>query len=177
MVLSDREIRRELARGYLVFTPEAVKIDSSSVEMRLHPELITFPDTDILAAPVKPADPNFKVMDHVREIGATRNLHRDPYTLEPGRLIIGKTLEHIQLPDDIAARIEGKSSLARLGLSIHVTAPTVMVGFQGTLYLEIYNWGPRAIQLDENMQIAQLILERVNVPPENPYGGQYQNQT
>ena len=177
MILSDGEIRNELARGDLVFEPEVLDINSSSVEMRLHPDLITFPETDPQLGPVNPANRGFRVMEHVRKIGNPRNLHLDPYTLESGRLIIGKTLETIRLPRDIAARIEGKSSLARLGLSIHVTAPTVMVGFQGTLYLEIYNLGPLPIQLTEEMNIAQLILERVGVPPEQPYGGQFQNQT
>ena len=76
----------------------------------------------------------------------------------------------------MAARIEGKSSLARIGLSIHITAPTVMAGFAGTLYLEMFNWGFLPIQLRENMKIAQLILERLGVPPSERYQGQFHQQ-
>ena len=176
MVLSDREIRAEIQNGTLSFTPPATKIDSSSVEMRLHPSLITFPQSNRQAPPATPADPDFQVGTYIAKHGTQRSLTGDPYTFEPGQMIIGKTLEYVVLPPYLAARIEGKSSLARLGLSIHITAPTVMAGFEGTLYLEMYNWGPRAIQLRENMNIAQLILERVGEPPDKPYGGQFQGQ-
>ena len=96
--------------------------------------------------------------------------------LEPRRLVLGKTLEYITLPSHLAGRIEGKSSLARFGLSVHVTAPTVVAGFQGRLVLEMYNSGPFRIELSHGMKIAQLILEQVSLPALRPYGGQYQHQ-
>ena len=80
------------------------------------------------------------------------------------------------LPDHIAARIEGKSTLARFGLSVHVTAPTVIAGFEGNLYLEMNNIGPFPILLKKGMRIAQLILEQVGLPPSERYGGRYQQQ-
>ena len=95
---------------------------------------------------------------------------------EDKNLIIGKTLESVKLPLHLAARIEGKSSLARLGLSVHITAPTVLAGFNGRLYLEMNNVGPFAIQLKAGMNIAQLILEHVGLPALGEYGGQFQKQ-
>ena len=100
----------------------------------------------------------------------------DPYEMPRGRLLIGQTLEFITLPDHLAARIEGKSSLARVGLSVHVTAPTVKAGFEGRLVLEMNNIGPFPIVLRQGMPIAQLILEHVGLPPSEGYQGQYQGQ-
>jgi dCTP deaminase len=96
--------------------------------------------------------------------------------MDPNRLVIGKTLEVVKLPLHLAARIEGKSSLARLGLSVHITAPTVMAGFSGRLYLEMNNVGPFPIQLKAGMKIAQLILEHVGLPALESYSGQFQRQ-
>ena len=76
-----------------------------------------------------------------------------------------------------AARIEGKSSLARLGLSVHITAPTVLAAFRGRLYLEMYNVGPFILQLKPGMQIAQLIVERLGLPASQGYKEQCLGQT
>ena len=76
----------------------------------------------------------------------------------------------------MAGRIEGKSSLARLGLAVHITAPTIQAGFQGSLVLEMYNAGPWTLELTEGMQIAQVIFERLEQPPSRGYQGQFQGQ-
>ena len=177
MILSDKEILEEIVAGNLVFEPSVTgRISSSTVDLLLHPDLITFPATDLNAPPVNPAQPGFRVVRYLNENGNKRSLRDDPYTFDPGRMIIGKTTEYIKLPPDLAARIEGRSSLARLGLSVHITAPTVLAGFEGTLYLEMYNWGYRPIQLRENMRIAQLIIERVGTTPLQPYHGEFHRQ-
>ena len=115
-------------------------------------------------------------MDILRGNGTIHSLAKSSLQLQPHRLVIGKTLEYIVLPDHIAARIEGKSTLARFGLSVHVTAPTVIAGFEGNLYLEMNNIGPFPILLKKGMRIAQLILEQVGLPPSERYGGRYQQQ-
>ena len=98
------------------------------------------------------------------------------YELKPNQFILGQTLEYIELPNYLAARIEGKSSLARLGISIHATAPTVQAGYAGKLTLEITRIGPFRVMLKPGMAIAQLIVERLGLPAVQGYSGQFQGQ-
>ena len=74
-------------------------------------------------------------------------------------------------------RIEGKSSLARLGLAVHITAPTIQAGFRGPLYLEMYNAGPWTLELTPRMQIAQVVFEHLGLPAQYGYRGQFQDQS
>ena len=177
MVLSRNEIQAEIAAGRLKFDPPvSSQIGPSSVDLMLGDELLLLPKSGEYQGPiVEPAKPGFQVMSMLKEWGRSRLLTDDPYTIDPGELILGWTREHISLPTSIAARVEGKSSLARLGLSAHITAPTVIAGYQGTLCLEMYNCGPFHIQLVAGMEIAQLILERVPLPPTDGYRGQFQD--
>ena len=180
MVLSDIEIKAEIVAERLIFAPPIAiddqRIDSSAVDLLLHPDLTILPSERIAGVTIVPADDDVEVMNLLLLHGEHRSLSSSPYRLEPYRLIIGKTLEHITLPNHLAARIEGKSSLARFGLSVHVTAPTVMAGFAGNLFLEMRNVGPFAIELSRGMKIAQLILEHVGLPPSRGYQGQFQQQ-
>ena len=180
MVLSDIEIKAEIDAERLIFDPPIFnpreRIDSSAVDLLLHPDLILLPFDRVQGVTIVPSDDDVQVMDLLNIHGEQRSLASSPYRLEPHRLIIGKTLEHITLPNHLAARIEGKSSLARFGLSVHVTAPTVIAGFAGNLYLEMRNVGPFAIELSQGMKIAQLILEHVGLPPSRGYRGQFQQQ-
>ena len=180
MALSDVEIRAEIAAERLVFDPpiyeEERRIGSSAVDLLLHEELLILPGRES-GISIDPTDEGINVMDFLNSHGNTVRLLPDSsYLMEPNHLIIGKTLETVTLPLHLAARIEGKSSLARLGLSVHVTAPTVMAGFDGRLYLEMNNIGPFPIQLKAGMRIAQLILEHVGLPALEGYGGQFQQQ-
>ena len=180
MVLADIEIRAEINANRLIFDPPisaaSGRIGSSSVDLLLPHELLVFPGSDSLGITITPSADGVDISDVINKLTTGHSMHGNPYKLEPGRLIIGKTLETVQLPHHIAGRIEGKSSLARLGLAVHVTAPTVLAGFSGRLYLEMHNVGPYPIELKENMQIAQLALERTGLPPSSPYGGQFQQQ-
>lgn len=97
--------------------------------------------------------------------------------MKPHTVVIGKTRERIELPNHLAARIEGKSSLARLGLAVHLTAPTVQAGFQGPLYLEMFNAGPFTLELVAGMKIAQLIVEHLGLPASRGYQGRFQGQS
>ena len=180
MVLSDIEIRAEIRAERLVFDPpiseNSPRIDRSSVDLLLHEEMLLLPDEPQPAVIIDPDALEGGTMDILRRNGTPHSLAQGPLQLQPYRLVIGKTLEYIELPDHIAARIEGKSTLARFGLSVHVTAPTVIAGFQGNLYLEINNIGPFPIQLKKGMRIAQLILEHVGLPPSESYSGRYYQQ-
>ncbi len=179
MVLSDVEIRAEIDAERLAFDPPIngldERIDSSAVDLLLHEDIIIL-DKNTSGVIIAPAKPDFGVMDILERHGRRHSLADGFYQLKPHQLIIGKTLEHITLPGHLAARIEGKSTIARLGLSVHVTAPTVLAGFAGNLYLEINNIGPFPIQLEKDMKIAQLILEHVGLPPSRGYLGRYQHQ-
>jgi dCTP deaminase len=177
MVLSRNEIDFEIEAGRLTFTPPVgSRIGASSVDLLLGDKLLLLPRPEDDPGPiVEPAKQGFQVMTMLEERGRDRPLEDEPYTVNPGELVIGWTREHIALPNSIAARVEGKSSLARLGLSAHITAPTVIAGYHGTLCLEMYNCGPFRIQLVAGMEIAQLILERVPLPPTEGYGGRYQD--
>lgn len=179
MVLSNVEIWAEIRAERLVFDPPVVEEDrfgSSSVDLLLHERLLVLPDRmDNMAFDA--LRDRGDVMAFLESRGHYHYLSSDGlYTMPPNRLLIGWTLETITLPDHIAARIEGKSSLARAGLSVHVTAPTVLAGFEGRLVLEMNNIGPFPIVLHEGMPIAQLILEHVGLPPTEGYQGQYQGQ-
>ena len=180
MVLSDVEITAEIAAKRLVFSPSVPKerIDPSSIDLLLHEELIVLPSAPVQGFVLDPApgsEPQFMAL--LAKHGEKTTLADAPFKLDPHRLVIGKTLEHMKLPLHIAGRIEGKSSLARLGLAVHVTAPTVMAGFEGCLYLEIHSVGPFAINLYKDMKIAQLVLEHTGLPPTRQYQGQFLRQT
>ena len=179
MVLSNVEIWAEIRAKRLVFDPpidDEDRFDSSSVDILLDDRLLVLPDS----AEGRVFDSALygrNVMAFLESLGHYHYLSSDgPYTMLPNRLLIGQTLEFITLPDHLAARIEGKSSFARVGLSVHVTAPTVKAGFEGRLVLEMNNIGPFPIVLHAGMPIAQLILEHVGLPPTERYQGQYRGQ-
>ena len=97
--------------------------------------------------------------------------------LKPNAFALAYTVERLTLPLNLAARVEGKSSVARWGLSIHQTAPTIHAGFRGNIRLEIANVGPFVCRLTPGMQICQLVVEELKTPPENELRSRFQNQS
>ena len=181
MVLSDIEIQAEINAKRLIFDPPITdlnRIGSSSVDLLLHEELVILPEGPVSGITIVPSDDQVDVMKILNTYGKGKTLSEPSSThrMAPHRFLIGKTLEEVTLPSHLAARIEGKSSLARLGLAVHVTAPTVLAGFKGRLYLEMYNVGPFQIELKARMKIAQLILEHVGLPALKEYQGQFYGQ-
>ena len=180
MVLSNVEIQAEIAQKRLVFDPPITnpgdRIDSSTVDLLLHSDLILMPPSPVSGVTIVPSDDEVQVMQLLSNNGEHRSIGEHPYRMEPHRLVIGKTLEKVTLPNHLAAWIEGKSSLARFGLAVHITAPTVLAGFEGRLFLEMYNVGPFHIELAAGMKIAQLTLEHVGLPPSREYRGQFAGQ-
>ena len=176
MVLSDTEIRAALDDNRLKIDPyPGERIGPSSVDLLLHPSLRLLPSPEeVRGVSIDPKE--VRVATLISQQPEHR-LDRDgPCKMRHGQVIIGKTLETIELPIDLAGRIEGKSSLARLGLAVHITAPTIQAGFRGSLVLEMYNAGPWTLELTEGMQIAQVIFERLEQPPSHGYQGQFQGQ-
>ena len=177
MVLSDIEIEAEINEERLQFIPPIDdpedRIDSSAIDLLLHEELWVVPENSA-GLTVDPAV--IQIKEFLESQSEPVSIAKHSYEFKPHQLVLGKTLEYIILPNHLAARIEGKSSLARFGLSIHFTAPTVMAGFEGHLVLEMYNSGPFTIKLSHRMKIAQLILESVSPPSRYGYSGQFQEQ-
>jgi dCTP deaminase len=182
MILTDREIRNSLAFGLIVIDPlPAVDAyDSTSVDLTLDPTLREFkPPTHGLTVAIDPGRPGYKAKQLLDQITEAVVIPPNGYDLEPSRLILGWTRERVELKKygRVAARVEGKSSLGRVGLAVHITAPTIHAGFQGTIQLEIINHGPTPIKLRSGLPICQLILEQTLGMPENAYEGQFFGQS
>jgi dCTP deaminase len=163
VVLSDRDIRSEIAAGRIVidpFIPEAVQ--PSSVDLHLDRRFRVFRNSRYPFIDVRVEQPD---MTELVEITGD-----DPFILHPGEFVLGSTLERVQLPDDLVARLEGKSSLGRLGLLIHSTAGYVDPGWEGNLTLELSNVANLPITLYDGMKIGQISFQRLSSPAEVGYG-------
>ena len=163
MVLSDRDIRAEIEAGRIVidpFIPDAVQ--PSSVNLHLDRRFRVFRNSRYPFIDVRADQPD---MTELVEISGD-----DPFILHPGEFVLGSTLERVALPDDLVARLEGKSSLGRLGLLIHSTAGYVDPGWEGNLTLELSNVANLPITLYDGMKIGQISFQRLSSPAEVAYG-------
>ena len=163
MLLSDRDIKAELESGRIGLTPsEAEMVQPSSVDVRLDRYFRLFDNHKY--AVIDPAEEQPEL---------TRIIEVDPaegFILHPGEFVLGSTYEKVSLPDDIAARLEGKSSLGRLGLLTHSTAGFIDPGFEGHVTLELSNVATLPIRLWPGMKIGQLCFFKLSSPAERPYG-------
>jgi dCTP deaminase len=163
VVLSDRDIRAEIDAGRIVidpFIPEAVQ--PSSVDLHLDRRFRVFRNSRYPFIDVRADQPE---LTELVEIGGD-----DPFILHPGEFVLGSTFERVQLPNDLVARLEGKSSLGRLGLLIHSTAGYVDPGWEGNLTLELSNVANLPITLYDGMKIGQISFQRLSSPAEVGYG-------
>jgi dCTP deaminase len=177
MALSDVEIWAEIGAGWLEIDPPPSldRVVASSIDLLLHYEILLLPppnDPAIRGITVDPTD--VEVMAFLGKHTTTKDLAVGAHEMKPGEFVIAKTNETITLPSHLAARVEGKSTLGRLGLAVHITAPTVQSGFHGRLTLEMYNTGPFNLKLNPKMKICQLILERLGIPSKGLYKGKFQ---
>lgn len=122
--------------------------------------------------------PGYKAAELIKSVTEPLTLTDNGWDLEPKKLVLGWTRERIELPlhGRVAARVEGKSGLARIGLSIHCTAPTIHAGFVGTIQLEIVNHGPIPIKLRPSVSICQLVFEQTLGMSSKAYAGQFSGQ-
>jgi dCTP deaminase len=163
MLLSDRDIRREIAAGRVSLEPyDAGLVQPSSVDVRLDRYFRTFENHRY-----PHIDPAEEQPDLTRLLETTPD---EPFILHPGEFALGSTYEVVTLPDDIAARVEGKSSLGRLGLLTHATAGFIDPGFSGHVTLELSNVATLPIKLWPGMKIGQLCFFQLSSPAEHPYG-------
>ncbi|MFB9376149.1 dCTP deaminase [Kineococcus gynurae] len=163
MLLSDRDIRREVDAGRVVLDPyDAAMVQPSSVDVRLDRFFRLFDNH------------KYRVIDPSQEQPElTRLVEVEPdeaFILHPGEFVLGSTYEVVTLPDDLSARLEGKSSLGRLGLLTHSTAGFIDAGFTGHVTLELSNVATLPITLWPGMKIGQLCFFRLTSSAENPYG-------
>lgn len=165
MLLSDRDIRSELESGRIGLDPlDLDMVQPSSVDVRLDRFFRLFDNHKY-----QHIDPAMDQPDLTRlvEVDST-----EAFVLHPGEFVLGATFEVVSLPDDVAARLEGKSSLGRLGLLTHSTAGFIDPGFSGHVTLELSNVATLPITLWPGMKIGQLCFFRLTSPAEHPYGSE-----
>jgi len=163
MILSDRTIREELEAGRIVIDPLLPKsIQPSSVDLHIDRYFRVFRNHTMGHIDVKQ---NLEDLTELVEIA-----EEDTFMLHPGEFVLGSTLERVALPTDLVARLEGKSSLGRLGLLIHSTAGFVDAGWDGQLTLELSNVANLPITLYPGMKIGQISFIRMTTPADVPYG-------
>ena len=163
MVLSDRDIRAEIAAGRIVIDPYiAEAVQPSSVDLHLDHRFRVFRNSRYPYIDVRTDQPE---LTELVEIAGD-----EPFILHPGEFVLGSTLERVELPNDLVARLEGKSSLGRLGLLIHSTAGYVDPGWEGNLTLELSNVANLPITLYDGMKIGQISFQRLSSPVEVGYG-------
>ena len=174
-VLADRDIRAELESGRVRIDPyDPADLQPSSVDLHLDRSFRVFRNNRY--AFIDPRQPQPDLTELLTIEGD------EPFILHPGEFVLGQTLEWVELPDDLVSRLEGKSSLGRLGLLIHSTAGYVDPGWKGNLTLELSNVANLPIALYYGMRIGQISFFRMSSPVERPYGtkelgSRYQGQS
>ena len=174
-VLSDRDIRAALEAGHVLIRPyDPVDLQPSSVDLHLDRTFRVFRNNRYPFIDVRQPQPDLTELLRVED--------DEPFILHPGEFVLGQTLEWVELPNDLVARLEGRSSLGRLGLLIHSTAGYVDPGWRGNLTLELSNVANLPIALYAGMRIGQISFFKMSSPVDRPYGSpdlgsRYQGQS
>ena len=170
MILTDREIRIALEEEHIIVSPQpdlSVAVTSTAMDLTLGKVFKTWPKVNGMS--IRPGDKDYKYSDFAK---LQEKWTESPFfPLKPKAFVLAWTAETVALPEKskIAARVEGKSSLSRLGISIHVTAPTIHAGFRGEIQLEMFNFSENVVILDPGMWVCQLIFEQTYGTPERGY--------
>lgn len=179
MILSDRDIRKAISSGRVKIETEQPElfephIHASSMDLRLGNTFKLYEHSKF--AVLDPKQPE-SFVGNMRTITIPDN---EPFIVQPGEFVLGVTCEKITVPDDLVVRVEGRSSLGRLGIIVHSTAGFVDPGFSGTITLEISNLNRLPVALYPGMRVCQLAFEMMSSPAETPYsskpGSKYQGQ-
>jgi dCTP deaminase len=163
VILSDRSIKEAIATGRLGIEPFDPKlVQPSSIDVRLDSKFLVFRNTKRAYIDVKqPADDLMEMI----EVGPN-----EPMFLHPHEFVLGSTIERVRMPDDLVGRLEGRSSLGRLGVVIHSTAGFIDASFEGHVTLEISNLANLPIALYPGMRIGQISFSLMTTPADKPYG-------
>ncbi|WP_458456500.1 dCTP deaminase [Methanobrevibacter sp.] len=153
MILSDRDIKHLIGQGVYIVNPFNIEdLQPCSIDLHLNDVLKTL---------------------HGKSI----SLKESSYKLKPYEFILGSTIESVNIPFNMMARVEGKSSIGRLGVMVHITAGFIDSGFHGNITLEIFNCSDKEFELVYSDSICQIAFETLTSPCENPYDGKYQGDT
>lgn len=176
MILTDREIEIALKNKQIVVIPPPnlqTALSSTTLDLTLSDRFATW--KHVGGTTIHPGTPGYSYSS-VQQL--QNQFQSQNFTLSPQGFVLAWTREEIDLPfqSRIAARVEGKSSLARLGVGIHVTAPIIHSGFSGNIQLEIFNTGPNTIVLDAGMAVCQLVFEMTYGTPNKGYSGIFAGQ-
>lgn len=184
MILSDRDIKARIAKGDLLVEPmEEHQVGPSSLDVRLGNRLRVFKLTDhAVIDPLNYSDP--LKAERTNESGTKVEVHEytdlytmaKPFIIHPHDFVLGSSMEKIRLPADLAARLDGRSSLARIGLITHSTAGWIDPGFEGHVTLEMTNIGKIPVKLYPGMRVGQLIFYQLSSPAEVPYNMRQQSK-
>jgi dCTP deaminase len=170
MMLSDHSIKLYRRMGVLLIEPldEEIQIQPCSVDVRLGSKFRKFKDVEGAVL-----DPSKKDLDKYTELV---DIGDGEYVIMPGEFVLGVTIERIKLPDFISAKLEGRSSIGRMGIEVGSYAGFVEAGFDGQLTLELFNHGHYPIILRAGMRIGQVAFEIMDHPADKPYHGKYLGQ-
>ena len=173
MVLSDTGIRSHISAGNLTIDPyEADNVEPASVDLRLGSDFKKAQHNSIQASRVVSLSDDSETLPW-KDV-------TDSVVIEPGEFVLATTKERVELSNNLVAHVLGRSSLGRLGISIHQTAGYIDPGFNGEITLELSNHGPSPVELRADDRICQIVFEELSTPASNPYGhegSQYQNQS
>jgi len=178
MVLSDQDIRRRVENGSIRVDPfEPDNVEPSSLDLRLGDDFkrLRAPTLTNEKATVSLSTSGEKQIAY----DELEYCEDEPVILNPGELILATTLESFVLPDDLTAQVLGRSSLGRLGVSVHQTAGWIDPGFTGRIVLELSNHGPVPVELEPGLRMCQIVFSELSSPAAQPYGhsgSQYQGQ-
>jgi dCTP deaminase len=181
MILTDREIQIALERNVIKIEPNPTEeaYSSTTVDLRLDATLSEYaPQGGGIETTIDPSHPEFDHEAALTRLTIPVQIPQDGYIFKPKHLVLAWTSEYVELPihSRVAARIEGKSSLARLGVGVHITAPIIHAGFKGQIRLEMMNQGNVPIRLRAGMRICQLCFEQTLGTPVKGYKGRFSGQ-
>ena len=165
-ILSDKSIKEYLKEGKIVIDPikDEQQIQPSSVDMRLGDEFKVF---KVIRKPyIDPKDEE----DIAEYMESSTVPEGEAFIIHPNEFALATTQEYVKVPDDLVARVEGRSSMGRLGVTMHVTAGYVDPGFEGRITLELSNIGAMPVALYPGQRVCQLVFETMTTPAELPYG-------
>lgn len=173
MILSDGDLERALDQGDVVVEPledRDQQIQPASIDVRLGGEFRWLPDVDVITPETD------------LESGETEEIELgDHLILDPGEFVLGTTIERVEVPDDLKAQLEGRSSIGRVAVEIHSTAGVIDPGYNGEITLEIKNKAQQKVALPVGIRVGQLLFEYLTMPAERPYGAErgshYQGQS